>query len=193
MKKTMFKKSISLIMTVLMIMSCWVWVAPIEAEAAASTPTGFVNTESLNGLTVPSAVTMTTTFNNRYKTTDNGNKGDTNTSDATDARLKESYQNVINFNNGNTVTSSTGAAATFTGVPGATTFRIWYPDTVLMYDGSTTPTMTITLDADANSGQSIKFISAYMTGEIDGFHLGKTASDNFWYGRATNDSAVMYC
>ena len=34
MKKT-FKKSISLIMAVIMVMSCWVWVAPQKAEAAA--------------------------------------------------------------------------------------------------------------------------------------------------------------
>ena len=32
--KTLFKKSISLFLTVLMIMSCWVWVAPEQAEAA---------------------------------------------------------------------------------------------------------------------------------------------------------------
>ena len=37
MKKTMFKKSISLIMTVLMVLSCWVWVAPIEADALLGT------------------------------------------------------------------------------------------------------------------------------------------------------------
>jgi len=32
--KNQFKKSLSLIMAVLMLMSCWVWVAPTEAEAA---------------------------------------------------------------------------------------------------------------------------------------------------------------
>lgn len=36
--KTLFKKSISLFLTVLMIMSCWVWVAPQQAEAAEITP-----------------------------------------------------------------------------------------------------------------------------------------------------------
>ncbi len=39
MKKTYFKKSISLIMTVLMIMSCWVFVAPEKAEAKATIDT----------------------------------------------------------------------------------------------------------------------------------------------------------
>ena len=39
MKKTYFKKTISLIMTVLMIMSCWVFVAPEKAEAAATLST----------------------------------------------------------------------------------------------------------------------------------------------------------
>ena len=34
MKKNYFKESLSLIMTVLMIMSCWVFVAPVETEAA---------------------------------------------------------------------------------------------------------------------------------------------------------------
>ncbi len=37
MKKTHFKKSLSLIMAVLMVMSCWVFVAPTEAEAASVT------------------------------------------------------------------------------------------------------------------------------------------------------------
>jgi len=34
MKKNLFKKSMSVLLSVLMIMSCWVWVAPTEAEAA---------------------------------------------------------------------------------------------------------------------------------------------------------------
>ncbi|MBQ4348574.1 MAG: InlB B-repeat-containing protein [Clostridia bacterium] len=34
--KNKLKKSLSLIMTVLMVLSCWVWVAPTEAEAATS-------------------------------------------------------------------------------------------------------------------------------------------------------------
>ena len=37
MKNKTFKKSISLIMTVLMVLSCWVWVAPIEADALLGT------------------------------------------------------------------------------------------------------------------------------------------------------------
>ncbi|MBQ7296291.1 MAG: hypothetical protein IJW86_08915 [Clostridia bacterium] len=36
MKKTYFKKALSLIMAVMMIMSCWVWVAPQKAEAATA-------------------------------------------------------------------------------------------------------------------------------------------------------------
>ena len=40
MKKNYFKKSLSLIMTVLMLMSCWVFVAPTEAEAVSGTVYG---------------------------------------------------------------------------------------------------------------------------------------------------------
>ena len=36
MKKTNFKKALSVFLSVLMIMSCWVWVAPTEAEAATT-------------------------------------------------------------------------------------------------------------------------------------------------------------
>ena len=36
MKKNLFKKSMSVLLSVLMLMSCWVWVAPTEAEAAAA-------------------------------------------------------------------------------------------------------------------------------------------------------------
>ena len=39
MKNKYFKKSLSLIMTVLMVLSCWVWVAPIEADALATIDT----------------------------------------------------------------------------------------------------------------------------------------------------------
>ena len=34
MKKVYFKKSLSLFMAVMMLLSCWVFVAPTEAEAA---------------------------------------------------------------------------------------------------------------------------------------------------------------
>ena len=40
--KNQFKKSLSLIMAVLMLMSCWVWVAPSEAEAAGGTTQYYV-------------------------------------------------------------------------------------------------------------------------------------------------------
>ena len=45
MKKNYFKKSLSLILTVLMIMSCWVFVAPIEADASASDTTYRANAD----------------------------------------------------------------------------------------------------------------------------------------------------
>ncbi len=38
MKKTNFKKALSVFLSVLMIMSCWVWVAPTEANAAVDQP-----------------------------------------------------------------------------------------------------------------------------------------------------------
>ena len=34
MKKNYIKKSLSLVMAVLMVLSCWVWIAPEHAEAA---------------------------------------------------------------------------------------------------------------------------------------------------------------
>ena len=37
MKNKTFKKSISLMLTVLMVLSCWVWVAPTEADALLGT------------------------------------------------------------------------------------------------------------------------------------------------------------
>ena len=39
MKNKTFKKSISLMLTVLMVLSCWVWVAPTEADALATVNT----------------------------------------------------------------------------------------------------------------------------------------------------------
>ena len=36
MKKTNFKKVLSVFLTILMVMSCWVWVAPNEVDAVAA-------------------------------------------------------------------------------------------------------------------------------------------------------------
>lgn len=40
--KNQFKKSLSLVMAVLMILSCWVWIAPEKAEAAGGTTSYFI-------------------------------------------------------------------------------------------------------------------------------------------------------
>ncbi len=45
MKKNYFKKSLSLVLTALMLMSCWVFVAPIEADASATDATYRANTD----------------------------------------------------------------------------------------------------------------------------------------------------
>lgn len=61
MKKTYFKKSLSVIMAVLMIMSCWVFVAPEHAHAVgtytANLATETVNKNAISGLTIDTAVT----------------------------------------------------------------------------------------------------------------------------------------
>lgn len=64
--KTQLKKSISLFLAVLMILSCWVWVAPTEAEAAAldnyTVEVNFTVNDAVNGGT--STVDVTHVANN---------------------------------------------------------------------------------------------------------------------------------
>ena len=40
MKNGLFKKSMSVFLSILMLLTCWVWVAPTEAEAAVATAYG---------------------------------------------------------------------------------------------------------------------------------------------------------
>ena len=47
MKNGLFKKSMSVFLSILMLMSCWVWIAPTQAEAAT---TGSVNPSALTAI-----------------------------------------------------------------------------------------------------------------------------------------------
>ncbi len=177
-----------------MLMTSWVFfpgMVSFEAEAIdAGDAVAAYNKELLNQIKTDPDTNMVTTTNNRYKRTDNGKPGDTN-SNVTSTHLSNSYQNVLNFNNGNIVTSGTGAAATFTGVTNADSVKVWYPDTVLMYDGGKAK-MAVLLEVDSN-GTSLRASSCWISGNANGLYVGFDESNPYWRGHSDDDPAVMYC
>ncbi len=187
------KKVLSVFLAVLMLMSAWVFV-PGEHDHAHAVDAGdavtVYNKELLNQIKTDPDTNMVTTTNNKYKRTDNGKLGDTN-SNVTSTHLSNSYQNVLNFNNGNIVTSGTGAAATFTGVTNADSVKVWYPDTVLMYDGGKAK-MAVLLEVDSN-GTSLRASSCWISGNANGLYVGFDESNPYWRGHSDDDPAVMYC
>ncbi len=187
------KKVLSVFLSVLMLMSAWVFV-PGEHDHAHAIDAGDAvtayNKELLNQIKTDPDTNMVTTTNNKYKRTDNGKLGDTN-SNVTSTHLSNSYQNVLNFNNGNIVTSGTGAAATFTGVTNADSVKVWYPDTVLMYDGGKAK-MAVLLEVDSN-GTSLRASSCWISGNANGLYVGFDESNPYWRGHSDDDPAVMYC
>ncbi len=194
-KKILAKKTLSVFLAVLMIMTSWVFfpgMVSFEAEAidAGDAVTAY-NKELLNQIKTDPDTNMVTTTNNKYKRTDNGKLGDTN-SNVTSTHLSNSYQNVLNFNNGNIVTSGTGSAVTIiSGTANADSVQVWYPDTVLMYDGGKAK-MAVLLEADSN-GSSLRTVSCYLDGDADGLYLGYDESNPYWRGHSDDDPAVMYC
>lgn len=69
MKKNLFKKSMSVLLSVLMLMSCWVWVAPTEAEAVSGTVYGPPEGNAkLEGHTYSKVVTAPTCIEDGYTT-----------------------------------------------------------------------------------------------------------------------------
>ena len=93
MKKNYFKKSLSLIMTVLMLMSCWVFVAPTDAEAAALvSATETYNKSMLNEINASVDYNVNTTGNYyKFKIYGNGDDGNDNTT----ARQQKYYKNLL--------------------------------------------------------------------------------------------------
>ncbi len=131
---TLGKKTLSLVMACLMVMTCWVFVAPTKAEATAKDifdayPLSNVNTTVSTVLPVQG----TSGFENdgEYLSTDN---------------YKEVYNNLLYVGmayESSPVVSQTGLD--MKNSDAVSSIKWWYPSVVWLYDGTNTPSMGIAM------------------------------------------------
>jgi uncharacterized repeat protein (TIGR02543 family) len=187
MKKNYFKKSLSLIMTVLMIMSCWVFVAPTEVEAAAlEAASSLYNKSLLNGINTNVDYSVNTEGNYyKFKIYGTGDDGSANTT----ARQQKYYKNILSHDGGTSLVGDNNRGSYFSNVTNSElTVSIAYPTMVLKYDGVTTPKFGIMLEADASKNNKISFKRAWMDANSNGLSF----NPNYWLGIAKDDSAFFY-
>lgn len=177
MKKNYFKKTLSLVMTVLMLMSCWVFVAPTEAEAATlEAASAIYNKSLLNGINTSIDTTMPTTMG-KFK--DPNMEGDENASYHVSQYGSQHYKNIFYSP---TVTSSTPAAK-MTGISNVDSVMVYYPETVMLYDGSTKPQMGIVACLDGGNYR-VRSESVYLSTGADGLVI-----TDAWKGETTANLA----
>lgn len=191
MKNNLFKKSVALVMTVIMLMTCWVFMPAthehFEAEAAAlEAASSLYNKSLLNGINTNVDYNVDTTGNYyKFKIYGNGDDG----SDNTTARQQKYYKNLLSHDAGTSMVGDNNRGAYFNNVSGSElTVSIAYPTMVLKYDGQTTPKFGIMLEADASSGNTIRFERAWMDANSNGLSF----NPNYWLGIAKDDSAYFY-
>ena len=180
MKKNYFKKSLSLIMTVLMLMSCWVFFPGMipEAEAAATDATSEYNKSLVNSLSAINTpvTTMTGSF-----------EGDTQY--VTNDYYSQVYKNVLHTSQ--VTLSSTPAAQwkpdKWKDSNPADRIAIWHPTTVLLYDGVTTPEFGVVLEVDAADSIRIRSRSAYIYSGANGLKFKQN-----WKGYVTGRLEHMF-
>lgn len=185
------KKTLSLMLTVLMLMSCWVFVPGEHNKAVAAddeSATAAINKNLLSSyinVNVDSIANVSTT----YGTFHFAGNGDQATAYNKDNRTTKSFQNVLYSPDD---TSSQGPGVTFSGVGNADNVRVWYPTTVLKYDGGTAK-MGILLEADASKGNSLRCVSCWIDSGAQDFRFASTTdTTTAWKGTATDDSCFYY-
>ena len=157
MKNNLFKKSMSVFLSVLMLMTCWVWVAPTEAAAADDKAEAITerNTAALNEINTNVNYDVNTTGNYyKFKIYGNGDDGGDNTT----ARQQKYYKNILSHDGDTALKGDNNRGSYFSNVAGSElTVSIAYPTMVLKYDGSTTPKFGVMLQGDAASRKKIGF------------------------------------
>lgn len=190
MKNNLFKKSMSVFLSVLMILSCWVFV-PGEhnhAEAAAlEAASSLYNKSLLNGINTNVDYNVNTTGNYyKFKIYGKGDDGPDNTT----ARQQTYYKNLLSHDADTSLVGDKNRGSYFTNVTNSElTVSIAYPTMVLKYDGVTTPKFGIMLEADSTSGKTVRFERAWMDANSNGLSF----NPNYWLGIANDDSAYFYC
>ena len=175
------KKSLAIVMTVMMLMSCWVFMPAthehLTAEAA-SDATAEYNKSLVNSLSAidTSVTTMYGSF-----------EGDTQY--VTNEYYSQVYKNVLHTSQ--VTLSSTPAAQwkpdKWKDSNPADRIAIWHPTTVLLYDGVTTPEFGVVLEVDAADSKRIRSRSAYISANANGL-----AFKQHWKGYVTGRLEHMF-
>lgn len=177
------KKTLSVFLAVLMLLSAWVFV-PGEhnhaSAAAATTPTGEYNLSLVNGLTAlsTSVTTMTGSF-----------AGDTEYT--TQNYYDQLYKNVLRTEH---VTLDSTPAAQWKPTKWKDSnpvdrIAFWHPTTVLLYDDSgVQPEFGVVLEVDAAKNIKIRSISAYIASGNNGLSWKNT----YWKGHVSDRQDHTY-
>ncbi|MBO5936024.1 MAG: InlB B-repeat-containing protein, partial [Clostridia bacterium] len=163
--KRLTKKSFALFMTVVMLLSCWVWFAPVpEAQAANGsnlTAEQLTEIESFFSVSANDAV-VKETYGKYF-----ANDGNSYTSDA---NLNSIYNNVLYSGNAAEAVKI-GAQNIRSGRGELSSTIFYYPATVLFYDGVTTPQFGVSMVLDGGTDAYIQHYGTSISGT--GLALGK--------------------
>ncbi len=176
------KKALSVFMAVMMLMSCWVFVPAEHNHAAAADTTSATyqyNKSKLDGINTNVDSTMPTTVG-RFS-----GQGVAD-SDAEVTNYGTTYYKNVFYSP--TVNGADDYAAYIN--PGQTavdSLKVFYPETVLIYDGTTAPEMGVVFGADAGSNHQIVVKSVSMSANANGMSFGYT----YWKG-VTTDNLQFY-
>ncbi len=175
-KSTLYaKKTLSVFMAVMMLLSAWVFV-PGEhnhASAVSSATVSTTNTGAVSKFTDSSFGTGFTTLSGNFH-------GD----NASTMASRGYYKNVLyspHFpaSNNNLNNSDSGV---YFGTLGGTAdgARVWYPETTIIWDGSTTPQIPILFDIDSNNNNRVGVKNVYISSGANGL----TFKDSYWTAKS---------
>ncbi len=187
MKKNLFKKSMSVFLSVLMLMSCWVFMPAthehLEAEAAASESIEAYNLSLVNGLTdINTAVTTI------YGSFEHDNEDDSKNY-ITGENYAKHYKNVLYSPQ---VTLSSTPAVRI--VPSKwkdntpVDIKYWYAPTTVLYDGITNPQFGIMLEVNASNNIKIRSASGYISSGANGLTFATT----YWKAHVSDKLKHIY-
>lgn len=185
------KKTLALFMVVMMLMSAWVFVAPTEASASGdlnATQMQSNNNGLLNQISVPVNDVTLPTKNATFHFAGTGDQSSHMTVD----NLSKSNANIVYTVD---VTQSVGYGVEFNGVTnadqGGKGVRVWFPETVLMYDGKTTPRMPVILEVDSN-GSAVRTCSCTIVSGANGLSFSSRDGSTHWRGFSKDDACFYY-
>ena len=170
------KKALSVFLSVLMIMSCWVFVAPeLNSASAADAATNYNNT-LISGITDKTFNTVLTTVYGKF-TVDVSAAVEGN---YTDSQRAQVYRNLLYSPTVTNNTTSDPCALRWNNVTlykSGNYIRYYFPNTVMVYDGSTVPSTPVVMAIKSDTANYITPYSGYIA-----TNNGITLQNNQWYG-----------